>query len=246
MSDRSVGRAVGIIPVREADILVGGEPRLLGGKPLLAYTIQAGRDAASIDRVVVSTEGRGAADLAKSLGADVPFLCPAGLAQPGVTIWQVLSHCVQWLAEHEGDRFDTVVLLETSHPVRPVGLVDRVVEALRSSDCDSVLTAQEERHAFWMQTPSGEIQQVGAAGGATRDGRLPLFREAAGLACASRTSVVFEGRGPGRNVGLVPVRSWFGLIDTQDPFGLLVAETLLSAMAEGAVPAGEQFVGIPR
>jgi len=246
VSNRSVGRAVGIIPVREADILVGAEPRMLGGKPLLAYTIQAGLDAASIDRVVVSTEGRGAADLARSLGADVPFLRPAELAQPGVTIWQVLSHCVQWLAEHEGDRFDTVVLLETSHPVRPVGFVDRVVEALRSSDCDSVLTAQEERHAFWMQTPSGEIQQVGAAGDATRDGRLPLFREAAGLACASRTSVVFEGRGPGRNVGLVPVRSWFGLIDTQDPFGLLVAETLLSAMAEGAVPAGEQFVGVPR
>jgi CMP-N-acetylneuraminic acid synthetase len=246
VSNRSVGRAVGIIPVREADILVGAEPRMLGGKPLLAYTIQAGRDAASIDRVIVSTEGRGAAELARSLGADVPFLRPAELARPGVTIWQVLSHCVQWIAEHEGDGFHTVVLLETSHPVRPVGLVDRVVEALRSSDCDSVLTAQEERHAFWMQTPSGEIQQVGAPGDATRDGRLPLFREAAGLACASRTSVVLEGRGPGRNVGLVPVRSWFGLIDTQDPFGLLVAETLLSAMAEGAVPAGEQFVGIPR
>ena len=246
MSNRNVGRAVGIIPVRQADILIGAEPRMLGGKPLLAYTIQAGRDAASIDRVIVSTEGRGAAELARTLGADVPFLRPAELARPGVTIWQVLSHCVQWVAEHEGDGFDTVVLLETSHPVRPVGLVDRVVEALRSSDCDSVLTAQEERHAFWMQTPSGEIQQVGAPGDATRDGRPPLFREAAGLACASRTSVVLEGRGPGRNVGLVPVRSWFGLIDTQDPFGLLVAETLLSAMAEGAVPAGEQFVGIPR
>jgi CMP-N-acetylneuraminic acid synthetase len=246
VSNRGVGRAIGIIPVREADILAAGEPRMLGGKPLLAYTVQAGLDAALIDRVVVSTEGRGAADLAKSLGADVPFVRPAELAQPGVTIWQVLSHTVQWLAEHEGDRFDTVVLLETSHPVRPVGLVDRVVEALRSSDCDSVLTVQEEKHAFWMQTPSGEIQQVGTAMGATRDGRLPLFREAAGLACASRTSVVLEGRGPGRNVGLVPVRSWFGLIDTQDPFGLLVAQTLLSAMAEGAVSASERFVGIPR
>jgi CMP-N-acetylneuraminic acid synthetase len=246
VNNRSAGRAVGIIPVREADILEGGTPRMLGGKPLLAYTVQAALDAASIVRVVVSTEGEGAAGLARSLGADVPFLRPAELARPGVSIWQVLRHGVQWLAEQESDRFDTVVLLETSHPVRPVGLVDRVVEALHSSDCDSVLTAQEERHAFWMQTPSGEIQQVGASGDATRDGRLPLFREAAGLACASRTRVVFEGRGPGRNVGLVPVRSWFGLIDTQDPFGLLVAETLLSAMAAGAGPAAERFVGIPR
>jgi CMP-N-acetylneuraminic acid synthetase len=246
VNNRGVGRALGIIPVREEDILEGGRPRMLGGKPLLAYTVQAGTDAALIDRVVVSTEGQGAADLARSLGADVPFVRPADLARPGVTIWQVLRHCVQWLDEHEGDRFDTVVLLESSHPLRPVGLVDRVVEALRSSDCDSVLTAQEERHAFWMQTPSGEIQQVSGAVNATRDGRLPLFREAAGLACASRAAVVFAGQGPGRNVGLVPVRSWFGLIDTQDPFGLLVAETLLSALKAGTAPASEPFVGIPR
>lgn len=226
--------------------MAGGQPRMLGLKPLLAYTIQAGTEARRIDRVVVSTEGEAAGDLARSLGADVPFVRPAALAQAGVTIWQVLQHCIQWLAEREHDSFDTVVLLEASHPIRPAGLVDRVVEALRSSDCDSVLTAQEERHAFWMQMPSGEIQQVGAGRDATRNARLPLFREAAGLACASRAGVVFEGRGPGRNVGLVPVRSWFGIIDTQDPFGLLVAEKLLAALAQGATPAGETFVGIPR
>jgi len=186
VTNRSAGRAVGIIPVREADILVDGHPRMLGGQPLLAYTVRAGLDAALVDRVVVSTEGRGAADLARALGADVPFLRPAELARPGVTIWQVLRHCVEWLAEQEGDRFDTVVLLETSHPVRPVGLVDRVVEALRSSDCDSVLTAQEEH--IWKGNENAEFsrrlilgslveQYPGILNGAGEEGVLGDFVE---------------------------------------------------------------------
>jgi len=244
VTSRTAGRAVGIIPVREADLFTGGQPRMLRQRPLLAYTVQAATEAALVDRVLVSTEGQAAADLARSLGADVPFVRPADLARPGVTIWQVLQHALQWLDANDSSTFDTVVLLEVSHPIRPTGLVDRVIEALRSSGCDSVLTAQEERHAFWMQTPSGDLQQVGVGPDATRDARLPLFREAAGLACASRADLIRGGQGPGRNVGIVPVRSWFGLIDTQDPFGLLLADTLLAAMAEGATLRGESFVGI--
>ena len=236
-------RALGIIPVREADVLTAGRPTRLAGRDLLAYTIDAARQASRLQRVMVSTEGQAAAELARSLGADVPFLRPAELARPGIGIWQVLQHAHGWL-EQQGERFDCFVLLEVSHPMRPAGLIDRVVDALVSSDCDSVMTAYEDRHAFWMQTPEGEIHPVAMDHEATRQNRPPLFREVAGLACASRPGVVAAGRGPGRNVGIVPVRSWFGLIDTQDPFGLIVAEKLIEAVREQPALAGESFVGL--
>ena len=245
MSSEPGTRTVGIIPVREADVLAAGRPILLAGRPLLAYTIEAAREASRLVRVVVSTDGDAAAKLARSLGADAPFVRPAELARPGVGIWQVLQHCVNWLQDQQGDRFDTVVLLEASHPVRPRGLVDRVIDALTSSDFDSVLTAHEERHAFWMQTPDGEIHPVALDHESSRQTRPPLFREVAGLACASRQGVVAAGRGPGRNVGIVPVRSWFGLIDTQDPFGLLVAEKLIEAAREQPELSGGPLVGFP-
>jgi hypothetical protein len=57
--------------------------------------------------------------------------------------------------------------------------------------------------------------------------------------------VVTAGRGPGRNVGIVPVHSWFGLIDTQDPFGLIVAEKLLEAAREQPALSGGPLVGFP-
>jgi len=238
-------RSLGIIPVREADVIAAGGPIQLAGRPLLAYTIEAAREATRLSRVVVSTDGRAAADLARSLGADVPFMRPAELARPGVGIWQVLQHCLNWLQDEQGDRFDTIVMLEASHPVRPRGLVDSVVDALTSSQFDSVLTAHEERHAFWMQTPEGEIRPVALDHESSRQKRPPLFREVAGLACASRHGVVAAGRGPGRNVGIVPVRSWFGLIDTQDPFGLLVAEKLIEAAREQPALSGGPLVGLP-
>lgn len=225
-------------------MLAAGQPILLAGRPLLAYTIDAALEASALARVVVSTDGQAAADLARSLGADVPFLRPAELARSGVGIWQVLQHCAAWLHEQQGERFDAVVLLEASHPVRPRGLVDQVIRALAASDFDSVLTAHEERHAFWMQTPEGEIHPVARDHESSRQQRPPLFRELAGLACASRQAVVAAGRGPGRNVGIVPVRSWFGLIDTQDPFGLLVAEKLLEAAKEQPALSGGPLVGI--
>ena len=244
MTSSTRGRTLGIIPIREADVFAAGAPVTLGGTPLLSYTIAAAKEADRLDRTVVTTDGARAAELARSLGADVPFIRPQELARPGVGIWQVLQHCLLWLEEHQNDRFDHVVLLEPSHPVRPRGLVNRVVDALASSDCDSVLTAHEERHAFWMQTPEGEIRPVATDNESSRQTRAPLFREVAGLACASRHGIVAAGRGPGRNVGIVPVRSWIGLIDTQDPFGLLVAEKLLEAAREHPDLAGEALVGI--
>ena len=245
MSSEPGTRTLGIIPVREVDVLAAGGPVLLAGRPLLAYTIEAAREASRLARVVVSTDGQAAAELARSLGADVPFIRPAELARPGVGIWQVLQHCVNWIQDQEGDRFDIALLLEASHPVRPRGLVNRVIDALTASDFDSVLTAHEERHAFWMQTPEGEIHPVALEHESSREKRPPLFREVAGLACASRHGVVAAGRGPGRNVGIVPVRSWFGLIDTQDPFGLIIAEKLIEAAREQPGLSGGPLVGIP-
>jgi len=111
-------RALGIIPVREADVLSAGGPILLAGRPLLAYTIDAARESSRLARVVVSTDGEAAADLARSLGADVPFLRPPELARPGVGIWQVLQHCTAW---SRTSRVTDSTVSSCSKPVTPSG-----------------------------------------------------------------------------------------------------------------------------
>jgi hypothetical protein len=121
-----------------------------------------------------------------------------------------------------------VVLLEITHPIRPDGLLDRVVETLLESDLDSVFVVREERHSFWMARPDGELRRVGEeAEDAPRHLRAPIYREVSGLACASRAEFVRDGSRLGRRVGVVPIRGLAALVDTHDEHGLWLAQHIV-------------------
>src|SRR4051812_22321525 len=86
---------VAIVPARSGSKGVPGKNvRELAGVPLIAYSIAAGLEARSVDRVVVSTDSSEIADLARTWGADVPFLRPAELATDTATDLDFLAHAV--------------------------------------------------------------------------------------------------------------------------------------------------------
>ncbi len=72
---------IAIIPARGGS---KGIPRknikLLEGKPLIAYTIEAALQAKSVNRVIVSTEDQEIAKIAKKYGGEIPFMRPKELA----------------------------------------------------------------------------------------------------------------------------------------------------------------------
>jgi len=222
-----------VIPARESDLIRDGQLLQLAGKPLLSYTIAAALESKRAGRVVVYTDGPAVAELAKSLGAEVPFLRDPALSAPGVGLTAVLQRLLQDL-EREGALPDVVVCLEPSHPIRPAGLVDSVLAALEGSDLDTIFAAYEDHHSFWTIGPDGDFTPVSAHPDAPRDQRPPLFREVAGLVCATRTAILQSGQRIGRRVGVVPVRDWIGLIDTQDPVGLALVERLMTALPPGS------------
>jgi CMP-N-acetylneuraminic acid synthetase len=205
--------------------------------------VDAAKAARSVDRVLVSTDDSSVAELARSLGADVPFLRPAELAVPGVPLAAVLKHAVEWL-DAAGTSPEIVVLLEPSHPIRPAGLVDAAVGALGDGDLESVFAAFEDAHAFWYLDDEGSLLPVMQAEDSTRGRRRPLYRELTGLVCATRAAVVRGGEKIGRRVGIVPVREFGGLADTQDPAGRRLAERLVAGGADGpSGPAPARAVG---
>ena len=231
---------VAVIPARARDLAPDGVTAMLGARPLLAYTVEAALAARTVGRVLVSTDLPVVADLARSLGAEAPFLRPAELAAPGVSMAAVLRHAVEWL-DAAGSAPDIVVLLEPSHPIRPKGLVDAAVVALGDGDLDSVFAAFEDTHAFWYLDDAGSLLPVMQAEDSTRGRRRPLYRELTGLVCATRASVVRGGEKIGRRVGIVPVREFGGLADTQDPAGRRLAERLVAQSVEAAPRAAKRI-----
>lgn len=133
------GAVLAIVPARAGSKgLPGKNIAPLGGAPLVAWPIASALAAASVDRVIVTTDGEAIASAAAEYGAEVPFLRPASLAADDTTDEPVVHHTLRWLLEEEGRVPEIVVQLRPTTPFRPSGLIDDAVALLRSSaaiDC---------------------------------------------------------------------------------------------------------------
>lgn len=134
-----------------------------GGHPLIAYSIAAGLQAKSVDRVIVSTDDEEIAEVARSYDAEVPFRRPAELAEDHVTDLPVFEHTLAWLAEHEDYRPDLVVQLRPTSPLRPRGCIDEAVAQLwrhRNADCvRSVTPSGQNPYKMW-RIEEGEMSPL--------------------------------------------------------------------------------------
>src|SRR5262249_62118834 len=93
--------------------------RLLGGVPLIAYSIEAGLTARTVDRVIVSTDDEEIAAVARRFGAEVPFMRPAALAGDSTPDLPGVQHALDWLDAHEGYRPQIVVPPPPTPPPPP-------------------------------------------------------------------------------------------------------------------------------
>lgn len=113
--------------------------QLLDGHPLIAYSIAAGQQAKLVTRVLVTTDDDEIADVARTYGADVPFVRPKHLAADDTVDYPVIKHCIDWLAAEEGYIPDIIVQLRPTSPLRPIGCVDMAVEILAANpNADSI------------------------------------------------------------------------------------------------------------
>ena len=227
-------QVIALVPVQ-------GKPlyrKRLGERPLLVHTLDAAKQSRLVERIIVSTEDPDLADLARREGAEVPFLRPGELAGSGVPLERVLQHAVESLEQEESRAVDVVVLLEVSHPFRPPGLIDRIVETLMSQDLDSVFVAFEEGANFWFQDNRG-LTPIGEPGHAPRSERKPIYREISGMVCATRGEVIKRGDRLGYRVGMVPIRGISGRVDVRSKLDLEIAQALLPAWTAALERDGE-------
>jgi CMP-N-acetylneuraminic acid synthetase len=152
-------RVVAVITARGGSKGVPGKNlRELCGKPLIAYTIESALEAKRLARVIVSTDDDAIAEMSQRLGADVPFMRPASLAEDRSPTLPVLQHAVRWLTEHD-EPADAICLLQPTCPLRRPGLIDECIEKLETTGADSVVTMSPlplEFHPYWTYLPSDD------------------------------------------------------------------------------------------
>jgi len=130
--------------------------RMLGQKPLIAYSIEAALKSSSINRTIVTTDSEVYGSIAKNFGAEVPFIRPAYLAEDNTASIDVVLHALEYLFE-KGDHFDAVCLLQPTSPFRTEDLIERAVEQFTDSGADaliSVLPVPHEYNPHWIFEPT--------------------------------------------------------------------------------------------
>ena len=128
-----------IIPARGGSKgLPGKNIKELCGKPLIAWSIEAGLKSNYLDEVMVTTDYQNIADVSKQYGASVPFLRPDELASDTATSFDAIKHTIEYYNELNKE-FDYIVLLEPTSPLREVSDIDKAIEILLDSDADSIV-----------------------------------------------------------------------------------------------------------
>lgn len=207
--------------------LPGKNVRPMCGKPLIAWTIEAGQAAACASRVLVTTDDKEIAAEAARAGADVPFLRPAHLAASSTPGVEPVIHLVQTVDAPEA----FVCLLQPTSPLRTSQDID-AARAMITDDVDAVIGVTEVRqHALWQQRvgPAGFIEKVFGEPPSTRQALGETRYCPNGAVYLCRTHVLLEQRTltPLRTAAYVMPGSRSVDIDTLDDFNM--AECLLAA-----------------
>ena len=142
-----------IIPARSGSKgLKDKNIKLLNGKPLMAYTIEAAIECKMFDEIMVSTDSEKYAEIAKQYGAKVPFMRNSELSNDNASSWDVVRDVLNKYKE-AGKEFDTVALLQPTSPLRTAEDIVKGYKILKDKSANSVIGVCEVGHSpLWMNT----------------------------------------------------------------------------------------------
>ena len=179
-------KVLAVIPARGGS---KGVPRKnireVGGKPLIAWTIEAAKDARCVDRVVLSSDDTDIIRVAQEYGCEVPFVRESRLAQDETTTMEVVLDILE-----RCPGYDWVLLLQPTSPLRSANDIDEAAERCLHYDapaCVSVCRAQES--PYWMFTirAEGRLEPLLANFQFTRRQDLPPVYSLNGAIYLART-----------------------------------------------------------
>ncbi|MFJ8257662.1 cytidylyltransferase domain-containing protein [Peribacillus asahii] len=193
--------------------------RNLFRKPLLAWTIEAGKQSKYIDRLIVSSEDSEIIEVAKTFGADVPFIRPKHLAQDQTPGIDPVIHALKELPD-----YDYVVLLQPTSPLRLVEDIDGCIEQLLNTGAPACVSVTEpEKSPYWMyMLQEGGLMQplISQKEVAVRRQDLPSVYALNGAVYVARSEWLYETKSflTEETVAFIMPKSRSYDIDTEEDF----------------------------
>ncbi len=131
--------------------LPGKNVKDLGGKPLIAWTIEAAKGSRLIDRIILSTDDVEITEAGRQFGCEVPFQRPDHLANDESRIEDAVVHALETLDE----TFDYVVLLQATTPFRASEDIDGCIRTCHDKNANTCITVYESEHSPYIMFSLG-------------------------------------------------------------------------------------------
>jgi CMP-N,N'-diacetyllegionaminic acid synthase len=136
--------------------LPGKNIRVLGGIPLIVWSIDVAKDIAQICDILVSTDDPAIASVCKATGVLVPWLRPADLATDTASSVDVVLHALDWYEAKNGV-VDGVLLLQPTSPFRTKETLCKGIELFERYDHQPVLgISPTHLHPMWSLKTEGD------------------------------------------------------------------------------------------
>ena len=137
--------------------LPGKNIRVLGGRPLIGWSIDTGKLIPEVCDILVSTDDPKIQDIAKGLGAYTPWLRPKELSADNPSSVDAALHALDWYESKHGV-VDGLLLLQSTSPFRGIEKIKEGVELFSTHDCDSVIgVSPTHAHPKWTFTIENNI-----------------------------------------------------------------------------------------
>ena len=121
----------------------------LGELPLIAHTIKSAKNSTKVNRIIVSTDNKKIAKIAREYGADVPFLRPKKFSRDSSSTLDVVEHTIHYLQKVENYTPDIIIILLPTSPFRSPDLIDKSIRLLKKTNATSVVSVfKSKEHAF--------------------------------------------------------------------------------------------------
>lgn len=139
--------SLAIIPARSGSKgLKDKNIKLLNGKPLMAYTIEAALESKQFETVMVSTDSEEYAKIARKYGAEVPFLRSQETSRDTSSTWDTVDEVLNnYLVQ--GKQFDTFAVLQPTSPLRNSTHIQQAYETFNEKNAKAVVSVCETEHS---------------------------------------------------------------------------------------------------
>lgn len=212
------------------------------GKPMIGWAIEKLKSIAEIDRVVVNTDSEEIAGIARSFGADTPFLRPAHLAAKDTPMLPVIRHS---LGELKEENYDCLILAQANSPLSEANDMKNGIHLLVDENMDVVFSVTPAGHPpqWTLDIEKGVPQYAfpgyALAAPACRQENKQLYRSTGAFSCAKTSHVLSDNPvqlclpAKGQQSGVI-ITSKFSAVDIDEWDDLIIARAFYEMGDKGS------------